>query len=149
MKRLHRALAVVGVAASTAALSACSYLSPIQTDAPYNPSDGVSAKLGVVVARNLAIVSSAANGKGVLTGAVVNQGDSSVSVSFADAQSTEAGQMSLGGRELKPISTVVFNSVAAAPGATTDILVHTSEGATQKVTVPVILPTGSYATIAP
>ncbi len=59
MKRLNRALAVVSVAATTAALSACSYLSPQTTEMPYDPADGVSTKVGEVAAHNLAIVASA------------------------------------------------------------------------------------------
>jgi len=149
VKRLHRALAAAGALASTAALSACSYLSPVQTDMPYNPTEGVSAKLGVVVARNLAIVSSAANGKGVLMGAVVNQGDSSVSVSFGAQPGVTAGSMDVGGRELKTITTITFDSVAAPPGSTADLFLRTSEGADQKVTVPVLLPTGALATLKP
>ncbi|MBK8470402.1 MAG: hypothetical protein WAR57_02860 [Candidatus Phosphoribacter sp.] len=153
MKRLHRALAVTAAAASTIALSACSFFSPIQTDNKYIPGDGVPAQLGLVAARNLAIVSERAGGPGALTGAVLNQGDGQAQVSFLTREDAEAGvapasPISLGGREHKVVTGVVFEKVAKAPGSMADIYLVTSEGR-QLVSVPVLAPQGVYADLKP
>ena len=55
---------MTGAAAATAALSACSFFSPVQTDNKYIPADGVPVQLGVIAGRNLAIVADAAGGPG-------------------------------------------------------------------------------------
>ena len=111
--RLHRALAVTGAAAATAALSACSFFSPVQTDNKYIPSDGVPVQMGAIAGRNLAVVAEKAGGAGTLTGAVLNQGDTQTQVGFLTREESEAGAsvtspVRLGGRESKPISGIVF-----------------------------------------
>ena len=153
VKRLHRALAVTGAAAATAALSACSFFSPVQTDNKYIPSDGVPVQLGVISGRSLAIVADKAGGPGALTGAVLNQGDKQAEVGFLTRGDSEAGasvdtSLSLGGHQSKPITGVVFAKVPSAPGTMTDIYLVTSEGK-QLVSVPVLAPNGLYATLAP
>ena len=153
MTRLHRALAVTGAAAATAALSACSFFSPVQTDNKYIPADGVPVQLGVIAGRNLAIVADAAGGPGALTGAVLNQGDAEAVVGFLTREESEAGasvntRLSLGGRESKPITGVVFEKVTGSPGTMTDIYLVTTEGK-QLVSVPVLAPHGFYEELKP
>jgi hypothetical protein len=153
VKRLHRALAVTGAAAATAALSACSFFSPVQTDNKYIPGDGVPVQLGSIAGRNLAIVAEKAGGPGTLVGAVLNQGDAQAQVGFLTRAESEAGgsvasRVSLGGRESKPIEGIVFAKVPSAPGTLTDIYLVTSEGK-QLVSVPVLAPTGMYEQFKP
>ena len=153
MKRLHRALAVTGAAAATAALSACSFFSPVQTDNKYIPGDGVPVQLGSIAGRNLAIVAEKAGGPGTLVGAVLNQGDAQAQVGFLTRAESEAGgsvasRVSLGGRESKPIEGIVFAKVPSAPGTLTDMSLVTSEGK-QLVSVPVLAPTGMYEQFKP
>ena len=150
MKRLNRALAVVSVAATTAALSACSYLSPQTTEMPYDPADGVSTKVGEVAAHNLAIVASAKGGKGALTGAVVNTGSGTAQVSFAPKEGTAPSTtVSVGSREVVTIKDVTFDAVPTAPGTLTDIYVITSKDGKQLVSVPVVAPLGVYKDLGP
>jgi len=144
---------VTGAAAATAALSACSFFSPVQTDNKYIPSDGVPVQMGAIAGRNLAVVAEKAGGAGTLTGAVLNQGDTQTQVGFLTREESEAGAsvtspVSLGGRESKPISGIVFAKVPSAPGTMTDIYLVTSEGK-QLVSVPVLAPTGLYEQFKP
>jgi len=153
VKRLHRAIAATGAVAATAALSACSFFSPVQTDNKYIPADGVPVQMGAIAGRNLAIVSEKAGGPGTLTGAVLNQGDNDAQVSFltraqAEAGGTSTAVISLGGRETKPIQGVVFDKVPSAPGTMTEIYLKTSEGK-QLVSVPVLAPNGFYEQFKP
>ncbi len=151
--RLHRVLAVTGAAAATAALSACSFFSPVQTDNKYIPADGVPVQLGTIAGRNLAVVAEKAGGPGTLTGAVLNQGDAQAQVGFLTREESEAGgavksPLSLGGRETKPIDGVTFDKVASAPGTMTDIYLVTVDGK-QLVSVPVLAPQGLYEKYKP
>ena len=134
---------MTGAAAATAALSACSFFSPVQTDNKYIPADGVPVQLGVIAGRNLAIVADAAGGPGALTGAVLNQGDAEAVVG-----ASVNTRLSLGGRESKPITGVVFEKVTSAPGTMTDIYLVTTEGK-QLVSVPVLAPHGFYEELKP
>ena len=87
------------------------------------------------------------------TGAVLNQGDAEAVVGFLTREESEAGasvntRLSLGGRESKPISGVVFEKVTSAPGTMTDIYLVTTEGK-QLVSVPVLAPHGFYEELKP
>lgn len=159
VKRLPRALAVAGTAASiavsTVGLSACSFFSPVQTDRHYNPGDGIPAQMGSVVARNLVVVATKAGGPAALTGGLQNIGDTDVKVGFLTFAEKQAGgkpssQITLKGRQGGPISGVTFSSLESkvGPGMTTQIVMVTDEGDTV-VTVPVLAATGMYATLGP
>ena len=149
VKRLDRAIAMTCVAASAAALSACSFFSPQTTEKPYNPSEGVAADLGPGAARNLFIVAEKAGGPGPLTGAVVNTGTSSVSVGFENKDGAAGGtKLSVGAREIATIKDVTFDKVATAPGTMTEIYLVTPEGK-KLVTVPIVAAVGIYKDLAP
>ena len=84
---------------------------------------------------------------------MLNQGDTQTQVGFLTREESEAGAsvtspVSLGGRESKPISGIVFAKVPSAPGTMTDIYLVTSEGK-QLVSVPVLAPTGLYEQFKP
>ncbi|MDQ2781812.1 hypothetical protein [Lapillicoccus sp.] len=134
-----------------AVLGACSTQSPVQTDAPYLPADGVPAALGAVQARNLVVVAQSKGATGVLSGFIVNTGDDTLSVTFLTRADSEAGKLDgptveLGPRQQDRIRGVQFAEVPVAPGALTEIVLKSSAGQTY-VTVPVLLPDGYYATI--
>ncbi len=151
MKRLHRALAVTGASVvSTVALSACSFLSPVQTDQHYNPGDGVPAQSGAVIARNLVVVADKTGGPGALTGGLQNTGDSEVTVKFlTPTQSRTDKQITLKGREGTSITGVTITlGKDEGPGTMTKVVMSTAAG-DQTVTVPVLPATGIYATLAP
>lgn len=159
VKRLPRAIAVTGATASiavcTVGLSACSFLSPVQTDQHYNPGDGVPAERGSVIARNLVVVANKAGGPATLVGGLQNIGEAEASVGFitqADAQSgaKPGKQITLKAREGTSIAGVSFPRLdpQVGPGMTTQIVMITSAGQTI-VTVPVLPAKGLYATLGP
>lgn len=152
VKRLHPAVAALGAVGASLALSACSFFSPVQTEQPYNASDGVPATSGPVAARSLLVVSERAGGPGVLSGSVLNTTDEAATVGFLTRADAEAGLSAtmtpLPGRAQQQIKGVTFAKVAAAPGAVADVYLVTSAGRTL-VSVPVLLPEGPYASLRP
>lgn len=136
-------------------LSGCQVMSPIQTNVPYQPGDGVAVDLGEVQIRNLVVVSSAKGEVGTLSGMVVNQGDSRVTITFAtgaDGISASAvapadSQTRLSG--VQGGGAVSLSAIAAAPGGIVKIMISTPASGGSEVSVPVLPPDGYYATITP
>ncbi len=145
-----RSLAPV-VAVGALALSGCQTQSPIQTDVPYLPADGVAVDLGSVQIRNLLVVADAKNGPGVLTGSVVNRGDENAQITFA----VEGGApvtVSTPAHRTQPISEhsqVQLSSVPADPGGLVTLSVQTATSGSNIVEVPVLPATGYYETLRP
>lgn len=134
---------------AAAALAACSTQSPAQTTVPYQPADGIDVNLGSVLARGLVLVSAAKDAPGVLVGSLINNGKDAVTVTFltqAQAQASEKGgpTMQLKPTSQVPISGVQIDSVPAAPGALTTIVLSSNAGQVF-ADVPVLLPDGYYA----
>lgn len=134
-----------------AVLGACTTQSPVQTNVPYLPADGVPAALGAVQARDLLVVAQAKGSTGVLSGSIVNTGDDTLSITFLTRADSEAGKLDgptveLGPRQQNRIRGVQFPEVPVAPGALTEIVLKSTAGQTY-VSVPVLLPDGYYATI--
>ncbi len=151
--RTRRSVAVIASAFALALVSGCSS-SPLQTLVPYQPADGVAASNGAIQARDLLIVAAAKGDPGYLSGSLINTGTDTIKVAFASqeaaASSQSAGSVQLKPREQLRIETITIPSVAAAPGALTNIVMTTSAGQVM-VAVPVLAPTeGSpYATLKP
>lgn len=130
-------------------------MSPIQTNVPYQPADGVAVDLGEVQIRDLVVVSSAKGEVGTLSGMVVNQGASGVTITFAtgaDRSSTSAvapgdSQTRLSG--VQGGESVSLPTIGAAPGGIVKIVISTPASGASEVSVPVLAPDGYYATITP
>lgn len=58
-------------------------MSPIQTEQPYAPGDGVTVNLGAVVLHDLVVVAPAKGGPGTLSGGMRNTSNQAVPVTFA------------------------------------------------------------------
>ena len=82
-------LLVAAALAGVVVLSGCQVASPIQTNVPYQPADGVAVDLGDVQIRDLVVVSGAKGEVGTLSGMVVNQGASRVTITFATGDSAD------------------------------------------------------------
>jgi len=144
------------MAAAVLALSGCQVTSPIQTNVPYQPADGVAVDLGDVQIRDLVVVSDAKGGIGTLSGLVVNKSTGPVTVTFATGPGADASA-----RAVIPAGTptrlsgvegttpVTIPSIAAAPGDMVNIVVSTPDAGAPVVSVPVLLPTGYYSSITP
>jgi hypothetical protein len=147
------------------ALSGCQVMSPIQTDVPYQPADGVAVDLGDVQVRDLVVVSAAKGDAGILSGMVINNGTETVTVTFAvratDANGAATDTTGISAQADIPAGTairlsgvdgttpVTLTSIATAPGGILGITVSTPAGGAPEVSVPVLLPTGYYAAITP
>ena len=140
------------VAAGAVALTGCQTQSPIQTQFSYQPADGVAVSLGDVQVRDLLVVASAKDQPGALSGAVVNNGDSDVKVSFATASGAQA-EVTVPAHDSAKLADAAnvtsLPSVTANPGSLIEMEVSTPSGGAQQVKVPVLLPQGYYATITP
>ena len=149
-------LAAATIAAAVLVLSGCQVASPIQTNVPYQPADGVAVDLGDVQIRDLVVVTDAKGGVGTLSGLVVNRGTAPVTVTFAAGPGAEtrtraiipAGSPTqLSGVE--GVTPVTIPSIPAAPGDMVSVVVSTPDAGAPVVSVPVLLPTGYYSSITP
>jgi len=146
---------VAAALAGVVVLSGCQVMSPIQTNVPYQPADGVAVDLGEVQIRDLVVVSGAKGEVGTLSGMVVNKGASRVTITFAtgaDGSSTSAvapagSQTRLSG--VQGGESVSLPAIAAAPGGIVKIVISTPTSGASEVSVPVLPPDGYYATITP
>jgi hypothetical protein len=146
---------LVTALAGVVALSGCQVMSPIQTNVSYQPGDGVAVDLGEVQIRDLVVVSRAKGEVGTLSGMVVNQGATRVTITFAtgaDGAPTSAvapadSQTRLSGVE--GTTPVTLPAIAVAPGGILRVTVSTPASGASEVSVPVLLPDGYYATITP
>jgi len=130
-------------------------MSPIQTNAPYQPANGVAVDLGDVQIRDLVVVSGAKGEVGILSGMVVNKGTNPVTITFAAgatggsamAQAPADSQTRLSGVE--GTAPVTLPRIPSAPGGIVKVTVSTPAGGASEVSVPVLLPDGIYTTITP
>ena len=152
----------LGAAAAAGALAtgltACQLASPTTTDLSYDPADGVSVDVGMVVVRDLLVVSEGGGASGVVSGLVVNRSDEPVTVSLTDsAQADQAlapeievpanGAVRLDGRnpvEGSAGEPVTIPAVQSSAGGTVSIRVSTSAGEVNSALVPVLLPQNQY-----
>ena len=151
-----RVLTGATVLAAVLALSGCQLASPIQTNVPYQPADGVAVDLGAVQVRDLVIVTDAKGGVGTLSGLVVNRSAEPVTVTFATGPGAEASARAtipagtptrLSGVE--GVTPVTIPKFTGAPGDMVNVVVSTPDAGAPVVSVPVLLPTGYYSSITP
>lgn len=140
------------VAAGAIALSGCQTQSPIQSQFPYQPADGVAVSLGDVQVRDLVVVAGAKDQPGALSGAVVNNGNADVTISFATADGGQAEAKVPAHDSLRLTDGATITSlpkVSASPGGLVEVEVSTPAGGAQTVKVPVLLPQGYYSSVTP
>ncbi|HSO64805.1 MAG TPA: hypothetical protein VLQ78_06855 [Ornithinibacter sp.] len=134
-----RAAALVG---ATLLASGCAVFSPVQTDVPYVPADGVALSTADLELRNLAVVSTEAGADAVVVGQAVNAGTSAVQVSFGvsggSAGATATVPATSGATISDETTRVTIPGLAAAPGEVVDLVVTTSGSGQNVVTVPVL-----------
>jgi hypothetical protein len=148
-RRPAAALAAVLVGSSIA-LAACQTMSPVQTDVPYQPADGINVNLGTLDARGLVLVTAAKGASGVVVGSLINNGRDPVTVTFltpeqAQSSSANGPSMEVSASQQVPITGIQLQNVTAAPGDMTNIVLQTKAGQVF-ANVPVLLPDGYYAT---
>jgi hypothetical protein len=148
------AASVVAVSALTLT-SACSMFNPVQTNVPYVQADGVPADIGKLALRDLALVSSG-SGEMVLSGSAVNNGSDELTVrltpqSAAGAAPSGGSELSLKPHEQVNLATkgVQFSDAPGKPGSLVPVSVTSSAGGTTVVRVPILTPSGAYATLTP
>lgn len=146
-----RRLAPLAALGAAIALAGCQTQSPIQTDVPYQPADGVAVDLGSVQIRNLVVVADAKGGPGVLSGYVVNRGGSSERITIASEGgapvTVEASAYQA--EDISQDSQVQLSSVPVEPGDALTVTVQSERSGANIVQVPVLPATGYYETLRP
>ncbi len=147
--RAATTLRLSAAAAASLLVSACAVFSPVQTNEPYIPADGVPLTIPGLSLRNLAIVTATENGPGVVVGQVVNETGNAVDVTFG----IQGGPSATGSSSVAPYSgdtitdsteQVQLPSVPAKPGAMVYLTVTTREAGQNVVQVPVLLDNRFY-----
>jgi hypothetical protein len=146
---LRRVLPVVAIGAAIA-LSACQTQSPVQTEVPYNPADGVPVDLGQVQVRDLVVVGQGRDKAGVISGSVSNNGDSEERVAFAlpNESPVYATAPPHSTVRLSEDQQVQLPSVPAAPGDVVTLTVQTASAPSAVASVPVVPASSYYASLA-
>ena len=146
-------LLVVGVTAG------CQVNNPVQTDVPYQPADGVAAKVGQLSIGDMVLVGDG-TGPVVISGNATNTGTEPMTVQIAAAPSstgdpnapTQGGsQLQLGPREQVDLAGkgLQLSNVTSKPGTLVPVSVTSSTGGTTIVNVPVLPPVHYYSTVTP
>jgi hypothetical protein len=146
-----RRLLPVAVAGAALALSACQTQSPIQTDVPYVPADGVPVDLGAVQLRDLVVISNGKDKAGVLSASVSNNSGDARRISFAlpQGQPVFAEAPAHSEQRLSDSTQVQLPSVPVNPGDVVTLSVQSPGAPSTVVVVPVLPAHGYYASLAP
>ena len=147
--RAATALRLSAVAAATLLASGCAVFSPVQTDEPYIPAEGVPFNMPGLSLRNLAIVTGAAGGPGVVVGQVVNESSKAVDVSFgiqggAQASTSTAVPANSGDTITDESRKVEIGSLPVPAGSMVNMTITTAEAGQNVVLVPVLLDNRFY-----
>ncbi|PKW26635.1 hypothetical protein [Phycicoccus duodecadis] len=148
--RAASTLRLTGILGATLLASGCAVFSPVQTDYPYIPADGVRLTIPGLDLRNLVVVASEKGGQGVLVGQAVNETPDAVDVVFAvgDAQTTPTAVPALSGSSLGGNGSAVgVGAVPVAPGEMVELSVTTREAGRNVVRVPVLTPSRYYSEV--
>lgn len=150
----RRTGAVAAALAATALLAGCSATNPITTSFEYDPSDGVSERLGDVRVGNLMVLTAEEGSAGTVLGFVSNAGDEATSVVLAVGEEQSAAiDVPAGGTVLlgpDGDESVDLDAVAAPPGSKVDVTVTSDVAGAATFEVPVLdgtLP--EYADLVP
>lgn len=150
-------LALVTTSVALAA-SACTFVSPVQTDIPQPLGDGASTTIDLsdgskVNLENFLIVGSQQGGPGTLAGAVSTTSGKPVTVQLTAGANAaplsvqvQPEQLSVIGGSQNPGS---IPSVDASPGSYVQMSAKVDSGGTASWMVPVLAPEGPYASLSP
>jgi hypothetical protein len=149
-------VAALGSLLLSGTLAACSERSPTQSIVPYDPTDGIIANVGALAVRDLLVVSAAQGQPGVVSGALVNTGDSDLTVTFtASGDSAATAPVTVPAGQLVRLGSgngatdVQFSTVEVPPGSLLAVRVATPPTGPRVLQVPVLSPDLEYATITP
>lgn len=166
MKRpTRRGLTRLALVVAAPVLAGCG-MSSSGTARPYDPSDGVSSRVGTVDVRNLLVVSSATGAPGVVSGALLNEATDAVTVTVGlqgqtgtSVEVPAQGSVLLGSQTGEPSASpglresdaavIQLASMPEPPGATVTMTLSTPDGGAVTVLVPVLANTLEYASITP
>ncbi len=146
-----RAARLVPLVAAAGLLAGCQVFSPIQTNVPFDPADGVPVDLGEVQIRDLVVVAEAKGGPGTLVGSVNNDGNEAAEITVTG----EGGQpltLRVPPHQHLSLSTTsrsTLQSVAKDPGGMVTLQIATTASGPNIVDVPVLLPNGYYEPFKP
>lgn len=150
--RAASALRLAGLAAATLTVSACGVFSPVQTDYPYIPADGVPLTIPGLDLRNLVIVSDEEGGPGTIVGQAVNEGRDPVEVSFS-LEGSSPTTTTVAPYSDDAISAdgkaVTLETVPQRPGSMVQLVVTTQQAGQNVVQVPVLPSERYYEGLAP
>jgi hypothetical protein len=154
MRLRRQGARALALAAAVSALSACGYFSQTTTELDYNPSDGVSASIGDVGARNLLVVGNKGS-EGLVSGALINNGTTDTTVTISAEGSPQPVQISVAPGQLISLGSgpdqrsVVVGDLKQAAGSVLKLTLSSPQGGEVPVTVPVLAPQFEYATVTP
>jgi hypothetical protein len=146
-----RRLVPVAVAGAALALSACQTQSPIQTDVAYVAADGVPVDLGSVQLRDLVVISGGKGQPGVLSASVSNNSSEAQRIAFSlpQGQPVYAESPAHSERRLSDDTQVQLPAVPVSAGDVVTLNVQSASAPAVVVVVPVLKPSGYYASLAP
>lgn len=132
-------------------------MSPIGTDVQFAAANGVNADFGQIQARDLYVVSAKAGGPAAVGGTLINNGSAPVTVSVVSQAQNDSANGAVAASATNTVTVpaggstrlagkIAIPTLAAAPGAMTNIVFHTPDGQTL-VYVPVLPQAGEYATV--
>ena len=141
----------MAVAGAALALSACQTQSPIQTDVPYQPADGVRVELGAIQIRDLVVVSGGKDAAGVLSASVSNTSGQAQRIAFAlpQGQPVYAEAPAHSEQRLSGATQVQLPAVPVNAGDVVKLTVQSPGARQTEVVVPVLAARGYYASLAP
>jgi hypothetical protein len=136
---------VFGLAVATLTLTGCTFITPIATQDPYDPSDGVGADLGELALRNILLIANDDN-EATLVMTVVNNAPDDVvlNLQYGDANARVTESVPLDGGEIRtrvgddPGTTVVISDETLTVGALFPIYAEYGDVPGQVILVPVL-----------
>lgn len=148
--------ALLAGAAVVAVTAGCQVNSPVQTDVPYVPADGVPVDVGQLAIRDLVLVGDG-SGPAVISGSAVNLGDNPMTVKIApqapsgSSSTPTTSEFQLGPREQVNLSTkgLQISQLTGKPGTLVPVTVTSSTSGSAVANVPILLPDLYYSTVTP
>jgi hypothetical protein len=136
---------VAGALLSTLALTGCTFITPIATQDPYDPSDGVGADIGDLALRNILLVANDTSEATLVLTAVNNSDDDiQVNIQYGDAGSRVTESITLDGGQTRtrigddPGTTVVVADETLTIGALFPVYVEYGDVSGEVILVPVL-----------
>lgn len=143
MNRVQRgklAMAAVAIGAGLLSVTGCGYINAQQTSHQYAASDGVKADLGSLELRNIAIVSTGADKKGRVIGAVFNQSSSDATLVIDGANGAQTSIPVKAGAETylnEESDSAILSTTGGNPGSLVTVSISAGSDSA-KLQVPVL-----------